>query len=638
MAVFADDLKRIPMSAGLAATLARAAEYAGAQAHHEVALEHLLLALTEDDDATQVLTASHVDLALLKADVSQFLGRLNEQVAPVHGDQLVLAPDLKRILEAAAAAANQGRRREINGAIVLAAIVGDGRSSAAHMLRAQGLTFEEAIKALQKAMAATPAPAAAPAISSVPAPAEDAEDLIASARARVQTRNHAAPVPARAAAAWPPVVRPAGPAPVEREAHPPLHDAVAAELAAMTGEGPGDSGMPMIEPDHGGEQPPSMPPEFHGERFYPPHDHTQPPPMPVQMPRGTGLSTRPPARQTATRWPAPVAPAWKDAQTQPAPDRQAPPPLPPQQDTSVAGFYPDGDAGHWPHAPDPGQPPPDPAADWPAPPPVTQDYGHEGQRYDPAAPEPWPQQAGYAPEPGEPWPSQDDHARLHPPQAYPQPPEWPYPQPPATEASYEQPAADPMPSLPLPLRDADGDTRAKRRRKGQDAAIAVQVAETLPRAMRVRTAGTVEVKVNAAMARALADGLQATGPMPSISVKLRAPGGGFAIDPLSPETHWFDDRLAPGDAGVVSWRWTVKPLRRGLESLHLGISVRAVGADGRPVEQSLPEQIVALRVGGGFGRGLMRLLFWIGLIVAGGAAVKFGDPVIEAVLKAIKVQ
>jgi neural Wiskott-Aldrich syndrome protein len=177
-----ETLKRIPMSQGLMGTLARAAEYAQAQQHGEVALEHLLLALTEDSDAVPVLEASHVDLSLLTADVSQYLGGIEPQAVAV--------------LEAAAAAASQGRRREINGAIVLAAIVGDGRSSAAHMLRGQGLTFEEAIKALQRAMAAPVAPAlpsAAPAqmarpVAMAPTGPVDSEDILATARQRVQLR------------------------------------------------------------------------------------------------------------------------------------------------------------------------------------------------------------------------------------------------------------------------------------------------------------------------------------------------------------------------------------------------------------------------------------------------------------------
>jgi len=178
MAVIVDELRRIPMSQRLVATLALAAEFAHAQHHPDVSLEHLLMALTDDGDAGQVLSASHVDAALLKADVSQFLSGLPSVGQATSIEQLQIAPDLRRILEAAAAAASQGRRREINGAIVLAAIVGDGKSSAAHMLRAQGLTFEEAIKALQRALAA-----------SAPPPQADAEDILATARARVQNRS-----------------------------------------------------------------------------------------------------------------------------------------------------------------------------------------------------------------------------------------------------------------------------------------------------------------------------------------------------------------------------------------------------------------------------------------------------------------
>ena len=186
MALLADELKRIAMSAELAQTLSRAADYASAQNHDQIQLEHLLLALTEDPDAAVVLAASHVDAGLLEADVSHYLGGLTDRIAQA-GTPLTVAQDLRRILEAAAAAANQGRRRDINGAIVLAAIVGDGKSPAAHMLRAQGLTFEEAIKALQQAMAAPraapPAPQSPPARVALP-PAT--EDILAAARARVR--------------------------------------------------------------------------------------------------------------------------------------------------------------------------------------------------------------------------------------------------------------------------------------------------------------------------------------------------------------------------------------------------------------------------------------------------------------------
>ncbi len=186
--MIADDLAtRIPMSPFLTATLARAADYATAQSHVEVTVEHLLLALTEDPEASVVLKTSNVDVGRLNNEVSDFIGRIEDRHPEGTGGSVAISADLRRILEAAAAAAQQGRRREINGAIVLAAIVGDGKSGAAHMLRSQGLTFEEAIRALQRAASQTarpPAPAPAPA-----APQASAADILASARERVQTRS-----------------------------------------------------------------------------------------------------------------------------------------------------------------------------------------------------------------------------------------------------------------------------------------------------------------------------------------------------------------------------------------------------------------------------------------------------------------
>jgi len=200
-----DDLDRIPMSPYLTATLTRAADYANAQAHREVTLEHLLLALAEDPEATVVLKSSNIDLPRLTAEVSDYLGRSDDRIEAGHTESIAISADLRRILEAAAAAARQGRRREINGAIVLAAIVGDGRSTAANLLRTQGLTFEEAIRALQRSTS-QPAPdqqqhqpppphqqpmhdLGEPPPPDVTRPATT-EEILASAHDRLQTSRH----------------------------------------------------------------------------------------------------------------------------------------------------------------------------------------------------------------------------------------------------------------------------------------------------------------------------------------------------------------------------------------------------------------------------------------------------------------
>jgi len=136
----------------LTTTIRRACDYAEAQSHRRVSMEHLLLALPDDPDASIVLQACHIDLPRLETDVSAYLGRLEDRAPP---DQTVRpAPhdDLIRIFRVAHAAAQQ-RGRSPNGGLVLAAIVGDGRSPAANMLRVQGLTFEQAVKALQQANA-----------------------------------------------------------------------------------------------------------------------------------------------------------------------------------------------------------------------------------------------------------------------------------------------------------------------------------------------------------------------------------------------------------------------------------------------------------------------------------------------------
>ncbi|MGZ8410958.1 MAG: Clp protease N-terminal domain-containing protein, partial [Hyphomicrobium sp.] len=212
-----DDLGRIPMSQHLAATLARAASYADAQQHPEVTLEHLLLALAEDTDAAGVLRSSNVDLARLAGEVSTHIGQIDARRDPNGPAQVLISHDLKRILEAAAAAARQGRRAEINGAIVLAAIVGDGKSTAAHLLRVQGLTFEQAIRALQRAAAAPPRPDPSPQPSPHGPPGAQqgsTEDILANARERVQSRSvQGQPNQGPAVQQGPPSVAPPAPMP-----------------------------------------------------------------------------------------------------------------------------------------------------------------------------------------------------------------------------------------------------------------------------------------------------------------------------------------------------------------------------------------------------------------------------------------
>src|SRR5262249_52592136 len=252
---FAEQLRSIPMSPSLGQSLERAHRSARDQSHRLVTLEHLLLALTEDGEAALILQSANVDLARLGTDVSGYLGRLMEDMRAEPGTEPRPDAELLRVLQAAASAAQQSRRKQIDGAIVLAAIVGDGKSPAAGLLKALGMTFEEAIRALQRAntkarlkplakapAASPPAPAGAspapsPASGADHAPADpgggqelpitepstvpqssatqSADEILAAARARIQRRSAAARTEPASARELPPspLPYPASPAP-----------------------------------------------------------------------------------------------------------------------------------------------------------------------------------------------------------------------------------------------------------------------------------------------------------------------------------------------------------------------------------------------------------------------------------------
>src|SRR5262249_50415278 len=234
---FAEQLRSIPMSPSLGQSLERAHRSAREQAHRFVTLEHLLLALTEDAEAGLILEAANVDLSRLGTDVSGHLGRLLEDMRAEPGTEPRPDGELLRVLQAAASAAQQSRRRQIDGAIVLAGIVGDGKSAAAGLLKALGMTFEEAIRALQRAntrarlkplakasSASSPAPGEAslpptlgaeaqsgrdlpltqPATASAQSSTQSADEILAAARARIQKRSLAVAAKAEGALTEPP--------------------------------------------------------------------------------------------------------------------------------------------------------------------------------------------------------------------------------------------------------------------------------------------------------------------------------------------------------------------------------------------------------------------------------------------------
>ena len=200
----------VARSANLDASLDRAHKLAVSQHHSGVSSEHLLFALTEDPEAVTVLGASRINTERLRADIGAHLGQMPGDARA--GKPTLPNADLLKVLKLAAMAAQQSARRHIDGAIVLAAMIGDASTPSAGLLRAHGLTFNEVIKVLQKGVASQPVPAvaavapatepptvridpapagaAAPDVAAAapPAPADSpsTDELLASVRARLQ--------------------------------------------------------------------------------------------------------------------------------------------------------------------------------------------------------------------------------------------------------------------------------------------------------------------------------------------------------------------------------------------------------------------------------------------------------------------
>lgn len=610
------DLSHIPVSQGLSATLARASQGARASGAAEVSLEHVLAALCDDAEAADVLAACNIDAARLKADVIAFLVQQQANAAP-HGGNVMVSVGLMRILEAAAAAARGGRKRDINGAIVLAAIVGDGRSTAAQILQSHGLTFEGAIRALQSAMA-QPRPVEMP----------PAEDVLARARERVQSRSapslreimldkpNALPAPKAQPddiIAPPPASRePAFPHPGEPNAAP----VPSPVRAALPPEQPADtpSAQPAPAPPNE-DMAPSAAAAAPAVILAPPEPvATQPESgfAPVESPvPATSVQLDAPPSEIAVPPPAPAFPPPAAAPAPPAP--AAMPPLPPP-----AGFAPapmPGAPGNFqpefqPHLGPPGAflPPPYPPPVSAAPPPPPFERPRTGPQ-PPPIPPPVPPLAS---------------ARG------PQPPPYGYGVPPAVRAHHgpiPPPASEP-PRAPVPA--------AKRSPRPQSELG--QLSENIPRSMRAGVSERVEVRIARPHVPHLTEGIDGTGQSwrheiavtNAMSVRIRAPEGGFFIETASPETQWIDSQFPVVTDDFASWRFQITPQRRGMAHLQIIVSARSVGPDGLAAETAFPDQVVQVKVRTNYRRALAKGVGWIAAAIAGGALAKFGEGAIDA--------
>ena len=126
--------------------------------NHELAtLEHLLLALLDEKDASNVLNACNVNIDLLRSNIENFLNNeLGSLVTEVEGSEAVPTTGFQRVIQRAAIHVQSSGRNEVTGANVLVAIFAERESHAAFFLQEQEMTRYDAVNFIAHGVSKNP--------------------------------------------------------------------------------------------------------------------------------------------------------------------------------------------------------------------------------------------------------------------------------------------------------------------------------------------------------------------------------------------------------------------------------------------------------------------------------------------------
>ncbi|GAA0869365.1 ATP-dependent Clp protease ATP-binding subunit ClpA [Brevundimonas basaltis] len=126
-------------------TLHRAVHYANERRHEYATLEHLLLALVDDPDAANVMTACTVDLPSLKTALTLYVDTDLAALATSDGEDAKPTAGFQRVIQRAVIHVQSSGREEVTGANVLVAIFSERESHAAYFLQEQDMTRYDAV-------------------------------------------------------------------------------------------------------------------------------------------------------------------------------------------------------------------------------------------------------------------------------------------------------------------------------------------------------------------------------------------------------------------------------------------------------------------------------------------------------------
>jgi len=132
-------------SRNLEETLHRAVAYANQRKHEYATLEHLLLSLTDDEDAAGVMSACDVDLPALKKTLVGYLDTELRSLIVEDGEEAKPTAGFQRVIQRAVIHVQSSGRDEVTGGNVLVAVFSERESHAAYFLQEQDMTRYDAV-------------------------------------------------------------------------------------------------------------------------------------------------------------------------------------------------------------------------------------------------------------------------------------------------------------------------------------------------------------------------------------------------------------------------------------------------------------------------------------------------------------
>src|SRR5262245_6963088 len=140
------------LSPKLEQTLHRALAHANERRHEYATLEHLLLALTEDQDAVAVFRACNLDLERLRRDLGDYIDNQLSNLVGATSDAKPTA-GFQRVLQRAAIHVQSSGREEVTGANVLVALFSERESHAVFFLQEQEMSRLDAVNDISHGIA-----------------------------------------------------------------------------------------------------------------------------------------------------------------------------------------------------------------------------------------------------------------------------------------------------------------------------------------------------------------------------------------------------------------------------------------------------------------------------------------------------